>query len=193
MHQTKHCLSALHDISRHGIAGQHKICPSTQAHLRALRQISVPLPTCTYHLITIARSKVAPPMPLPPSTTPRVETSNPPIAPAETLAPPSLRLVVATAAPQLPHHFDSTPPHLYHLLATSMPRDQCRSLFHFVIYLALLHPRRRTCRRSVCYECPRAQHLNRALLTDDIIIAAQNLIAPSQRGQANKPWLPSMG
>jgi hypothetical protein len=30
-------------------------------------------------------------------------------------------------------------------------------------------------------------------LTDDIIIAAQNLIAPSQRGQANKPWLPSMG
>ena len=56
-------------------------------------------------IIIIARSKVTPPMP--PSTTPRVETStlsSPPIAPAETLAP----LRFASSSPQLRHIYHTT-------------------------------------------------------------------------------------
>ena len=73
-----------------------------------------------------------------------------------------------------------------------MPRDYCRSPVHFVIYLACYTSGGEYFAAVTEY----AQERNILIahfLTDDITIAAQNLIAPRQRGQANKPWLPSMG
>jgi hypothetical protein len=59
------------------LAGQHKICPK---HTRASQDLRY-LPVLYYTYVIVARSKVAP------LSTPRVEISTPPIAPAETLTP----------------------------------------------------------------------------------------------------------
>lgn len=146
------------------LAGQHKICPK---HTRASQDLRYLL-VLYYTYIMVARAKVAP-------------LSTPPLLQERQLklSPPSLRFFFATAEPHhLARHRHTSP--------TFSPRPRhvilSRSLDDLVTYHVLLHtmtPQEASIAAATACECPRAQHLNRAL-PHRRHHAAQNLIAPRQ-------------